>query len=193
MYMYCGTVPNLTTPSRSGRHMREKGALVGPDTFLARTLFLPCGCRAKQTGGKARDGKVGCVGCLAVGCIGCGLVGLWACGWVWWAMGKGQRERQQSRLVGLHQSTHSINQYSIYVHPPIHPYINSGSTRTKHTPCTTCAHAHAHANTSTNPNHLMSGLRTSDASPGNSLILVGAGQGQDMAGDGSFHCGYVPL
>lgn len=30
----------LTIPSKIGRHMREKGAVVGPDTFLARTLIF---------------------------------------------------------------------------------------------------------------------------------------------------------
>lgn len=30
----------LTIPSKIGRHVREKGAVVGPDTFLARTLIF---------------------------------------------------------------------------------------------------------------------------------------------------------
>lgn len=50
----------LTIPSKIDRHMREKGAVVGPDTFLAQTLNFCCAAVGldRQVGsGKAGDAE----------------------------------------------------------------------------------------------------------------------------------------
>lgn len=50
----------LTIPSRIGRHMREKGAVVGSDTFLARTLISAVRLSGRVDRWEGARSKVGC-------------------------------------------------------------------------------------------------------------------------------------
>lgn len=140
--------------------MREKGAVVGPDTFLARTLFL-----AVRLSGKidrwegAKWFGLGAVGCgMWVGAVGKGGLGRGIHS-AKQPSGTGPREGQeQSRWLGC------INQLIQFVNHVLHPHKAYS--------------VYTHSDTRTSPStYSTHHVRTSDASPG-TVPHIGWGRGR---------------
>lgn len=169
----------LIIPSKIGRHMREKGAVVGPDTFLAQTLNFAVrlsgttdrwevGRRETQSGLQEVHTEVLCGACSSRYLLQYAHVA---------GQAQANKERAKSRAVWLGCINHSdrftnsvaaLHTHKAYSGQQRHKHMPLSLTRTRNPPTATTACQDIGCK------HL-----------GTFPHIAGAG-------DGSFHYGYVP-
>lgn len=131
---YLGTLQGvrdqLTIPSRIGRHMREKGAVVGPDTFLAQTLISAVRLSGTTDGWEGAKRRVGCRRYMSE--VPCGACSSGTCSWyipAFWREGPGVCA--YVCMSGLHQSgillcsphsTAALHPHKAYSGQPAHAH-----------------------------------------------------------------------
>lgn len=163
-----GVRDQLTIPSRIGRHMREKGAAVGPDTFLAQTLISAVRLSGTTDGWEGAKRRVGCRRYMSE--VPCGACSSGTClRYISVLRGKAQGLARVCIRVGcINQAFSSVRPFDCYS-----PSARSILRTTGRTLIVALSRAHA---ATSSGKHRMPGHRMQ--APGHALPHTGWGRGR---------------